>query len=151
MIGRQFSRSMIPATILGMLVLAGCDSPVAVDVDPADVAVDFTSSVVLPNSANSIPFDVQGGVGQIVIDGFYLAGGGGWVLRGEFRRSGPGNYEFVVDATAGFGVAMPMYHRYTATISGLPPGNYALTVLHGHTSRSTLPLDKVFGGRIQVR
>ncbi|MFQ5705353.1 MAG: hypothetical protein ACE5HT_15215 [Gemmatimonadales bacterium] len=81
------TRSPIPMAILGVLALAGCDSPVAVDADPADVAVDFASTVVLPTSASSIPFDVRGGVGEIVIDGFYLAGGGGWTLRGEFRAS----------------------------------------------------------------
>jgi hypothetical protein len=113
-------------TLLAFLLLACTEGPLASYIDPATIQVEFTVRLVgLTDPATT---SVEGVAGGIVVHASILTGQHGYELRPTIAADG--GLHLLVTAESGAGITIPAHYRYDARLLKLPPGQYALTVVH---------------------
>ena len=120
-----------------LMLLGGCMPPVGI-VDPETLRIDIVDHVVQGNAAQI--FTVTGGAGEITVEGSLVTPQGGYTLTAAYSDDLEAGHALTIFAelTSG-GITVPIHHRYTVTLSGLPPGHYEWTIAHQIVDIQTTP------------
>lgn len=139
---------MKPMSLLLLILCLGCTEPLVLEIDPATVTIDFSlASVSLDQPRIS---EVRGAAGEIILRFSFDSRNLGYQFRPSLTRLPTRGYRLSVVAEFHHGVWPSLTHyQYQATLRGLPPGRYPLTVVHRIPSerRDTT----VFNGTVDVR
>ena len=120
-----------------LLVVGACMTPVGI-VDPESLRIDIVDRVVELNTAQT--FALTGGSGEITVEGSLVTSQGGYTLTAAYSNDPDTGYTLTIFAelTSG-GILVPIHHRYTVILRGLPPGHYAWTIAHQIVDIETTP------------
>ena len=114
------------ATLLGIVLVACSDGPVAPPVNPDTVAVDLSVQLVaLDASAAMI---VEGTRESITVHGSLLTGTHGYELRASLVADGTLALFVIADLRGG--ITIPAHYRYQVQLSPLPVGRHRLVIVH---------------------
>ncbi len=120
-----------------LLVVGACMTPVGI-VEPESLRIDIDDHVVDFNAART--FTMTGGPGEITVEGSLVTSQGGYTLTAAYSDDWETGYTLTIlaELTSG-GITVPIHHRYTVTLSGLPPGHYEWTIAHQIVDIETTP------------
>ena len=130
---------------LALLSIACAGAPLAPDVDPATIAVEFAARVAGFNDPAAT--SVSGGNREITIRGSIFTGQHGYELSPALTSDR--GLHLLVTAVSGPGITIGAHYRYEARLQGLPPGRHALSVVH-HVPGESEPRT-AFDGVVTVR